>query len=293
MEGAEEVGLVLSRASELRLRIDKCILENAFERQRKDRLENGEEAEKKEGTFDDDAEQEEENLIDVRDALEALEHQLSSLQALEQQQIYEKEAALAQIDRCRVFLQSKIREYQGGSEVIAELSKFAGGSAEEEEDGDGDSSGDLLLPPYSGLVPEAIFLEGLSSSRHLPKTRKLVLSNGLVKKPTSMAAKKARPEADSLGRRLVKGAGSLLGLAAKSAVMIVGALAVLGLAGFEPRLVRRGGRLEPSELVSSHRCPPGRVMVVQDGEARCVVKERVEVPFGSVNPTPVVSLGLG
>lgn len=87
MEGAEEVGLVLARASELRSKIDRCILENVAERRRSDgdalgllcRIEGGgggEEEEKDE----DDGEQEEESLIDVRDALESLEHQLSSLQ---------------------------------------------------------------------------------------------------------------------------------------------------------------------------------------------------------------------
>ncbi|CAA6653461.1 unnamed protein product [Spirodela intermedia] len=284
MEGAEEVGLVLARASELRSKIDRCILENAAERRLSDGdalgllspVEGGREEE--EENDEDDAEQEEESLIDVRDALESLEQQLSSLQALEQRQIYEKEAALAQIDRCRMFLLSRIREYKGDSEVVQEASIFAGGNTEED--------GDLLLPPYSSHIPEAFILGGLSSSLHLP--------NGLGKRPLSRVEDKlgesSMKQADSLAGSAFRRAGLFFRLAAKSAVATVGVLAILRLAGFEPRLTRR---CEAEEAVATTRCPPGRVLVVEDGVVRCVVKERVEVPFGSVDPAPVVSLGLG
>lgn len=199
---------------------------------------------------------------------------------------------MAQIDRCRMFLVSKIREYKGDSEVVQEASIFAGANTEED--------GDLLLPPYSSHIPEAFILDGLSSSLHLP--------NGLGKRPSSRVdgklAESKMKQADSLAGSVFRRAGLFVRLAAKSAVAIVGVLAVLRLAGFEPRLVRRGGRLMPPELLQRRRCeaeesapatrcPPGRVLVVEDGVARCVVKERVEVPFGSVDPAPVVSLGLG
>ena len=77
MEGAEEVGLVLSRASELRSKIDRRILENVAERRL---IEEDERLESKDDVGD-AAELEEDSLIEVRDALESLEQELSSLQA--------------------------------------------------------------------------------------------------------------------------------------------------------------------------------------------------------------------
>ena len=199
-------------------------------------------------------------------------------QALEQQQIYEKEAALAQIDRRRVFLLSKIRDHEGDSEFLQELTIFAGGNSIGDFNGDGDGEF-LLLPPYSSLRQEAFILDGIHSSLHLHKNRKL---------PVNEPIEDQKKSTESLTRSLVKGAGSVFGFVVKSTAGILGALAVARVAGFEPRLARKGGQLEP--LV---RCPAGRVMVVQDGVAQCVVKERIEVPFGSADSGPLVGLGHG
>lgn len=40
-------------------------------------------------------------------------------------------------------------------------------------------------------------------------------------------------------------------------------------------------------------CPPGKVLVVEDGETRCLVKERVEIPFMYVATTPDVNYWCG
>jgi hypothetical protein len=76
MEGEEEIGLVLARASDLRSRISAC----AAAARPLPRLGAGEEEERGE---EDDAEEEVvevESLVGINDALESLERQLASLQ---------------------------------------------------------------------------------------------------------------------------------------------------------------------------------------------------------------------
>ncbi|GFY89661.1 hypothetical protein Acr_06g0016010 [Actinidia rufa] len=41
------------------------------------------------------------------------------------------------------------------------------------------------------------------------------------------------------------------------------------------------------------QCLPSKVLVVDDGEARCLVKERVEFPFEAIVATPYVNYGCG
>jgi hypothetical protein len=75
MEGEEEIGLVLARASDLRSRISAC----AAAARPLPRLGAGEEEER--GEEDEDEEEVEvESLVGINDALESLERQLASLQ---------------------------------------------------------------------------------------------------------------------------------------------------------------------------------------------------------------------
>lgn len=150
MEG-DEIGIVLSRASELRSKINNCI-----DKARR-RSEDGE-GDDRSRSLDEgggEADDEAESLLNIRDALESLEEQLVSLQALQQQQRYEREATLAEIDHSRKVLLKKLKEYKGEDlEVIHEASAFASETVEHNDD--------LLLPPYPSRPPHSLVSDNLS-----------------------------------------------------------------------------------------------------------------------------------
>ena len=100
---------------------------------------------------------------------------------------------------------------------------------------------------------------------------------------------------------------------AKTAVMVVGAVSIMKAAGYEPATVRSGIKLDIAGLFRKEMagifrkevagakeqvptlqcCPPGKVLVVEDGRAHCIVKERVEIPFSTNLAAPDASYGLG
>jgi hypothetical protein len=98
--------------------------------------------------------------------------------------------------------------------------------------------------------------------------------------------------------------GSFIGWMAKAAVVVAGAVSFMKAAGCEPVTVRNNVRLDVGRLLAKSgageqgqsgtvRCPPGKVMALEDGRAHCVVKERVEVPFDSNLAAPSAGYGLG
>ncbi|CAL9022087.1 unnamed protein product [Prunus brigantina] len=291
----EGIGLVLARATELRLKISNCIHKANDPAPKR---ENGIQADGEAG--DEDREEEEEDddeahkLFNICDALESLENQLSSLQALQQQQRYEREVALSEIESSRKMLLNKLKEYKGNDlEVIHEASAFAGETVEH--------SNDLLLPPYPSRSPHTFCLE----NGYLPPTHKS-LRNGITNSDPTNEAKKKLSETDrdevKTGSKNSRGLGFVLSTAAKTVLTIVGVASVLSLSGFGPRFVRSNTTFKISGLSqqplskekrSAIECPPGRVLVVEDGKARCVVKERVEVPFSSAVARPDVNYGCG
>ncbi|XBI91651.1 hypothetical protein VPH35_028923 [Triticum aestivum] len=294
MEGEEEIGLVLARASDLRSRISAC----AAAARPPPRL--GAEEE------DDGGEEEEEgveveSLAGINDALESLERQLASLQDLQHQQKYERETVLSQIDRSRTSLLNKLKEYKGEDcEAIHEAAAFAG---EKIENDDG-----LILPPYSGHVTNSFVLDDLYPANYVSKSKCLhngLCANGIAEDVTRTNGTQNRipstPSRNSSG-----GIRSLIGWMAKTAVMIVGAVSIMKAAGYEPTIGRSGIKLDIAGLLGKEaagakeqvpptlQCPPGKVMLLGgDGRAHCVVKERVEIPFGSSLDAPNASYGLG
>ncbi|KAL9238822.1 hypothetical protein vseg_013195 [Gypsophila vaccaria] len=80
---------------------------------------------------------------------------------------------------------------------------------------------------------------------------------------------------------------------------LVGVIALLSFASFEPKLQKKGNRFaaltvsDSAEKRQSARCPPGKVAVMENGEIRCIVKERVEIPFETVAADPDVNYGCG
>ncbi|XP_062190540.1 plastid division protein PDV2-like [Phragmites australis] len=285
---AEEIGLVLARASDLRSRI------SAVGSQRGDAEEA---ALKRLGAPGEDEEME--SLVGISDALESLERQLATLQDLQHQQRYERETILIQIDRSRRFLLNKLKEYKGQDcEVIHEAAAFAG---EKIEHDDG-----LILPPYSNHVTNSFVLNDLYPLDYVSKSKRLhngLDSDGTAQDDTITNGLESRNTSTS-NRSLRGGIGSFIGWMAKTAVMVVGAVSIMKAAGYEPVIARNSIKLDIVGLFSKEatsreerrstlHCPPGKVMVLEDGRAHCVVKERVEIPFDANLASPNASYGLG
>ncbi|GFQ03827.1 non-symbiotic hemoglobin 1 [Phtheirospermum japonicum] len=293
----ERIGLVLAKTLELRSKIINCIhkttpnLEGESGKSEFRESEASPDAENQDYDGDDEEEEEEaETLLNIQDALESLEGQLSSLQALQQQQWYEKERALSDIECSQKKLLKELKQYKGKDlQVIHEAISFATLTTTD------DNNNDLLLPPYPSRPPHPIVPEnGLFSS-----SRKLA-QNGGPKNPDNGLSSDRRLAGPWWGP--LRSVGGLI----KTALAIAGVVGVLSLAGFEPRMRKRDNGFV--KIVGLFRvngekgrggggggveCPPGKVAVMENGETRCVVKERVEVPFESAVATPDVSYGCG
>ncbi|KAF8013615.1 hypothetical protein BT93_I1464 [Corymbia citriodora subsp. variegata] len=282
----EGIGLVLARATELRLKISNCVHRATTDSAAPppgEKQEDGEVNEAEEG-------EEAERLFNICDALETLESQLSSLQAMQQNHRYEREAALAEIEYSRKMLLDKLKEYKGEElEVIQEASAFVGETVEH--------NNDLLLPPYpsrpplhlSSFSPRKAVRNGLISSD---------LTNELKKNVNEIEKNKEQSGSRNQGLRL----GHFIGSAAKTVATLVGMMSILSLAGFGAKSETRNGPFKHlglflRQVVRSSeggvQCPPGKVLVVENGQPRCLVKERVEVPFESVVATSDVNYGCG
>ncbi|GLT85879.1 hypothetical protein SLE2022_040520 [Rubroshorea leprosula] len=244
----------VARATELRLKISNCIekatTSNAPSRQRGEG--NGEER-KKDGFFDgeknpipdssaspvevdevEDGDGETPRLLNIRDALESLESLLVVLQNLQQQQQYEREVALTEIDYSRKILLEKLKDYKGEDlEVIHEASAFAGETVE--------NTNSLLLPPYPSRPPTV--------------------------------------------------------LVAKTVLPLVGVICVLSSSNLAKRITSLKflsfQHLTTEEKKATTRCPPGKVLVMEGGEARGLVRESVVVPFELIIAKPDVNYGCG
>lgn len=294
----DRIGLVLGRISELRVEIINCI-QKASTNSKKDEVESGNGVE---DVVDDEAV---DCLLKIKDALESLEAQVSSLQALQEQQWYEKEAALAEIGYSQEKLLQTLKGYEGKDyQVIHEAIAFVSETVED--------NNDLLLPPYPSR-PSRTLVSDKGYGAHLPSARKFT-QNGV----TGSHNHDSRKDLDEANHersdsksplRMVK---FFVSAAAKTALTVVGVISVLSLAGFEPQLKKRDNQFKVSNLFQQLakreapvlvECPQGTVPVVGNGgitvckpkefSTQCIVKERVEIPFKSVVATPDVNYGCG
>ncbi|GMI87933.1 PLASTID DIVISION2 [Hibiscus trionum] len=308
----EGVGLALARATELRLKISSCITKataanpvSPYEQTPQNQADengslNGDKGHNSHQSLngaDEEEEDEEttERLLDIRDALESLESQLLALQNLQHQQSYEKEVALAEIDYSRRVVLEKLEEYQGKDmEVILEASAFFSKTVE--------NNSDLLLPPYPSRPPRSLVLDNGSLSQ-LQSTYKS-LPNGIsTGDPTNEAKNPKQHDKQDESKNSRKGFGHLISSAVKTVLPLVGVMYILGLSNFVPSVGKGNpvkifgkSRQRPKEEKNSNGnapCPPGKVLVMEDGEARCLVKERIEVPFESLVAKPDVNYGCG
>lgn len=209
-------------------------------------------------------------------------------QALQQQQQYEREVALAEIEQNRKMLIDKLKEYKGKElEVIQEASTFASETVEH--------NNDLLLPPYPSRPPYTV------CSLHKS------VCNGVITIDPKIEARNNLNEKDEQhsengAKNSRKGLGSFVGSAAKAMLTVIGVVSIASLSGFGPNMGKFGThfnvlgmlqRPERQDERSKTKCPPGRIPVIENGEVRCVVKERVEVPFSAVATKPDINYGCG
>lgn len=181
--------------------------------------------------------------------------------------------------------------------MIHEASAFAGETVEHDND--------LLLPPYTSCVPQSLILE----NGYLPQSnykRKSVL-NGLVTGELTNGVKKNLNdyEGNQMQNRSTtsrKGLGHFISSVAKTVIPLAGLVYMLSMSGFTQNLGKKGIPLKLlgifqqasyEEKKSVVQCPPGKVFVIENGEARCIVKERVEIPFDSVAAKPDINYGSG
>lgn len=285
---ADRVVLILDRTLELKSKITSCLHKKTTNAVKEDA---GSESKVSKANPDAENQQEDdeetESLLNIRDALDSLEGQLSALQALQQQQWYEKESALTEIEYCQKKLLKELKEYKGKElEVIQEAIAFAS----ETED-----NNDLLLPPYPSrpsrsTVSDKEYLPSFSSTHKFSQNG--AVNNGLID----------RDQRRSEPKRPLKGLKFLITATAKAALTIVGMVTILSLAGFQPRLRKRNDPLKLVDLFqllsndeaqATMECPPGKVPMFENGETRCVVKERIEIPFDSGVTVPDVKYGYG
>ncbi|XVE67415.1 hypothetical protein DITRI_Ditri08aG0158900 [Diplodiscus trichospermus] len=314
----EIVGIALAEATELRLKISSCIekatagkpdspnKQNPQKQQEEqsdtqvtfigDRVPNSHQC-LSEAIEEEEDEEETERLLNIKDGLESLEAQLVALQNLQHQQRYEKEVALAEIDYSRRILSEKLEEYRGKNlDVILEASAFVSKTVE--------NNNDLVLPPYPSRPPRSLVLDNGYSSQ-LQSTYKS-LPNGFTTGEQTNEAKKnlneyEQNEKQDESKNSRKGLGYFFSSAVKTVLPLVGVIYILSLSNVVPNLgkgtpLKLWGTLQrraTEKTNSAVQCPPGKILVMESGEARCLVKERIEVPFESIVAKPDVNFGCG
>ncbi|MCD7451580.1 hypothetical protein HAX54_012635 [Datura stramonium] len=278
----DRIGLVLARISELRVEITNCI-HKASTDAKKDVAESGNGV-YPDGTIPEDDDEAVDCLLKIKDALESLEAQVSSLQALQEQQWYEKEAALAEIGYSQEKLLQTLKGYEGKDfQVIREAIAFVSETVED--------NNDLLLPPYPSR-PSRTLVSDKGYGTHLPSARKFT-QNGVIGSQNH----NSRKDVDEANHERSESKGPLrmvkffVSAAAKTALTVVGLISVLSLAGFKPQLKKQDNQFKVSNFfqqLANRR----EAAVVENSETR-IVKERVEIPFESVVATPDVNYGCG
>ncbi|KAI5077219.1 hypothetical protein GOP47_0007825 [Adiantum capillus-veneris] len=267
----------------------------------------------------------------IRHALLDLQDHLDSLQALQKRQKFEREDLLVELEDKRKLLIKRLRDYNGSEwEIVQEAHAFVGEPVQTEEDlmlppyqssvrdvhvlGEGGSFGGLSkrrpsLSRRASLASRPEDEEG-SGPKQVPEVSKSL--QPASEKPMSN-------ETPFSGfvfglARLATRVGEVVRISAKSALVI--ASVIFTLSQLESQLRkwsadrpsnsdirirsprRQHIKLSPSSkssglIIQDESCPPGKVLLVQDGIQKCFVKERIEAPFKEVVKQPDASYGYG
>ncbi|KAL9274605.1 Plastid division protein PDV2-like protein [Drosera capensis] len=218
-----------------------------------------------------------ESIFAICGALDSLQSPLATFQALQQQQQFEREVAIGDIEYSRNVLLNKLQQYTGTEhfDVIKEATAFASSIKVLQHNNDSDL---LLLPPY------------LNPNHAAPSHSLIIFDNTNPRLSRNLPTQDDFNEIDQTGRH-ASNSSPLDSLkwfmiaAAKVILPVVGVVAVLSLPGYQPRHM--------TEKMIGSLCPPGKVAVVEAGKVRCIVKERVEIPFTSVASNADATYGCG
>ncbi|XP_010548844.1 PREDICTED: plastid division protein PDV2-like, partial [Tarenaya hassleriana] len=314
------LGLILARATELRLKIGDCIDDassaSASDGEGHCRNSGGESSSPgggregqalgnfgknsdlgSGGDVVEDEDEEAERLLHVHDALESLESQLAALQNLRQRQQYEKQMALSEIDYSRKMLLEKLSTaiYRGIIYYPHLQYTHARGVGVDHEN-------DLLLPPYPTHPPPATLVSDNGYLPHLNPKQKTdgngLISSNVIDKEEEKKKNSPYREPENSCNGVIRFAGSV----AKIVLPIIGVISILSASGYGPEIRKRGESLNLLGFILSRakreerspvQCPPGKVLVMEGDGARCIVKERVELPFDSAVAKHDVTYGYG
>lgn len=261
-------------------------------------------------------------LAAIRDAFLSLQDHLDSLQALQKQQKAERDEVLAEIEESRKILIGRMKEYNGSEwEIIDEAHAFVGEPVQRKDE--------LVLPPYQSPISDIASLGRdwqFGNIRRQNFARTSTSSLDEEQQEGDELTQETAPQQDgeevARGSRKVSAGGGfanvLSGLGhgirftTKTVVMIGSVIAILTFSrldlGLRDRFGQRVSKLRflgkgtsdrsssstsDGPLVHDEFCPPGKVLLVQDGVQKCFVKERVEAPFKEVIKQPDASYGYG
>lgn len=219
-----------------------------------------------------------ESIFAICDALDSLQSLLATFQALQQQQQFEREDAIGEIKYSRNVLLNKLQQYSGTEhfDVIKEATAFASSiKVLQHNNNDNDL---LLLPPYP------------NPNHAAPSHSLIIFDNTNPRLSRNPPTQDDFNEIDQTGRHAPSSSplDSLkwfMIATAKVLLPIVGVVVVLSLPGYQPRHM--------IEKMIGSQCPTGKVAVVEAGKVRCIVKERVEIPFTSVASNADATYGCG
>lgn len=265
----------------------------------------------------------------IRDALLSLEDNLDSLQALQKQQKAERDEILIDLEESRKILIGKLQEYNGMEwEIIQEAHAFAGEPVKKKDDlvlppyqshvPDIGRTGHSGISRKRSLSTSGDKLSSRSSLTNRPEEegecKDLRQFEAVQQDVENVSLDSNKPSGFGRGiSYLLTGIGRAVGVTAKTALVIASVIAILTFSRLEPGLRKRsaervsklqylGNRpnyqgnnsTSPSSrsFPQDEFCPPGKVLVVQDGVKKCFVKERVEAPFKEVKQ-PDASYGYG
>eukprot|EP00252_Welwitschia_mirabilis_P014712 TRINITY_DN324_c0_g1_i1.p1 TRINITY_DN324_c0_g1~~TRINITY_DN324_c0_g1_i1.p1 ORF type:complete len:274 (+),score=66.55 TRINITY_DN324_c0_g1_i1:92-913(+) len=247
----QDIGVVLSRTSELRFKVTECIkkgfsdLHSVQHRDEESDLEGNNPA-GLHSHFKEKEDIETQSLIHIRNALESLEMQLSSLQSLQRQQQLEREAALTELDESRRVLVDKLEHYRGRElGVIRDACVFAfAGEPSQQMD-------DIMLPPYGQRLPNPfIRMSDYSLSTHTAQAAENIVANHLSKdvsgnstasRHSAESDMEQHPQNNSENEcRKTNFLGQMIQWTTKTVLVIASVASVYIVASLEPKLNKRG-----------------------------------------------------
>ncbi|CAM6091921.1 unnamed protein product [Calypogeia fissa] len=267
----------------------------------------------------------------IRDALEVLEEQLEALQqTVQQQQRTEKDAALAELEESRRILLRRLKDHRGREwEVVHEALAFAGEPVDDRDDlplppypmplsdssfvlsreGQSAPYNGAAAQKYNGSMKQVYFGPGeVEGEEHVPYTEEAEGNEeGNEEEGTSFQGERGRKEGGGFLGFAKAFLGFAYGVTSKVAIVAVSVAAALAVSEVTRRLESRksfsnGTPSRPPappppatarQLPPRRECPPGKKLIMEDGFPKCVVKERIEVPFYKEVKTPDVLYGRG